>query len=33
MLIILQVMIDNVGDVFLQVFCLFQHIFCLICFP
>jgi len=26
-------MIDNVVDVFLQVFCLFQHIFCLIWFP
>jgi len=25
-------MINNVGDVF-QVFCLFQHIFRLICFP
>jgi len=26
-------MIDNVGDDFFQVFCLFQHIFRLICFP
>jgi len=32
-LIFLQVTIDNVGDVFFHVFCLFQHIFRLICFP
>jgi len=30
--VFIQVTIDNVGDVF-QVFCLFQHIFRLICFP
>jgi len=32
LLIFFQVTIDNVGDVFFQVFSLFQHIFRLICF-
>jgi len=33
LLIFLQVTIDNVGDVFFRFFCLFQHIFRLICIP